>query len=112
MYCGLGIVLVFVNYALLLGELTYVIYFNIDIDSPPTSVIEMMEVSDSFVGVLDYPVVSNSMELVIEEVPNRRKALNFMTVEIEVTIGSVLIVIPKDKLKSLIKGNSYTIRVS
>ncbi len=71
-----------------------------------------MEVSDSLVGVLDFPAVSNSMEEVLEEVPNRRKALNSMTVEIEVTIGSVMIVIPKDKLKSLIKGNSYTIQVN
>ncbi len=89
------------------------LFFNIDdIDRAPTSVIEMMEVSDSFVGVLDSPAVSNSMELVMEEVPNRRKALNSITVQIEVTIGSVMIVIPKDKLKSLIKGNSYTIQVS
>ena len=75
---------------------------------------ELAETPNAFVGLLSSPATTNTIQLDITEVSNsrRKKRQDTIPVKIDVIPGKFLIVIPKEKLATLVRGSDYSITVS
>ena len=85
---------------------------------------DVIETNSDFVAALDEPTSTETLVIILNEVPDtpvpvpgtplgKRQASNTITIEVDVTQGKFLAVIPKEKLRNqLVKGTSYEMQVS
>lgn len=76
----------------------------------------MIETREAFVGALNSPTETDTLEITLNEVTTgsriTKKQTSTITIEIEVTPDKYLVVIPKSKLRRLVRGRSYGFLVS
>lgn len=78
-------------------------------------IIDVIETREAFVGALDSPIDSETLVMTLNEVTDSRitkRQASTITIEVDVTPGKYLVVIPKSKLNMLVRGRSYGFLVS
>ena len=73
---------------------------------------DIIETENSFIGALESAAESNTMQMILNEISRVKRQISSIMIEVEVTPGSYLVVIPKSKLENLIRGRVYEFRVS